>query len=169
MSVEFSIRDAVPDDMDAIARLNNSELPHVTAISADAVRTLSYQAFYFRVAEDSSSNQLLGFLLALGEGATYFSLNFQWFKKRYSRFIYIDRIVVSRRQQRHGVGKFLYGDLIEKAQGLTPLLTCEVNIRPPNPGSLEFHHRFSFREVGTQDTENGKKTVSLMLKDLGGI
>lgn len=45
-------------------------------------------------------------------------------------------------------------------------VTCEVNIRPPNPESLAFHDRQGFVEVGTQETEDGRKTVSLRAKSL---
>jgi predicted GNAT superfamily acetyltransferase len=32
---------------------------------------------------------------------------------------------------------------------------CEVNIMPPNPGSIRFHKRFDFEECGSQFTEAG--------------
>ena len=163
--ITFSLRNGELSDLDDIVRLNDSEIPHVSAITVDALGGLSKQAFYFRVAE-TAQREVIGFALALDERASYSSLNFQWFKSRYSRFVYIDRVVVSLGHQRQGVGRMLYADLVEKAKHGTPFLACEVNLRPPNPGSLEFHRGFGFREVGTQDTEAGKKTVSLMLKDL---
>ena len=43
-----------------------------------------------------------------------------------------------------------------------PHLLCEVNVRPRNEASLLFHHSIGFREVGQQDTDGGKKTVSLL-------
>ena len=45
-------------------------------------------------------------------------------------------------------------------------MTCEVNLRPPNPGSMAFHRAMGFDEVGTQNTEGGSKTVSLLVKRL---
>ena len=41
-------------------------------------------------------------------------------------------------------------------------ITCEVNIRPKNKGSMLFHKKFGFIEAGTQKTDGGKKEVSLM-------
>lgn len=32
-----------------------------------------------------------------------------------------------------------------------PILTCEVNVNPPNLGSIRFHNRIGFSEVGQQD------------------
>ena len=34
-------------------------------------------------------------------------------------------------------------------------ILCEVNIMPPNPGSIRFHKRFDFKECGSQFTEGG--------------
>jgi hypothetical protein len=46
-----------------------------------------------------------------------------------------------------------------------PLLTCEVNLNPPNLGSIRFHNRIGFREVGQQDSKPGL-TVSMLAKKL---
>jgi predicted GNAT superfamily acetyltransferase len=46
-----------------------------------------------------------------------------------------------------------------------PLLTCEVNLNPPNPGSIRFHHRIGFHEVGQQDSKPGL-TVSMLAKKI---
>ena len=47
-----------------------------------------------------------------------------------------------------------------------PVLLCEVNVKPRNEGSLRFHHRLGFREVGQQDTEGGAKRVSMLAKPI---
>ena len=46
------------------------------------------------------------------------------------------------------------------------MLTCEVNLKPPNPGSIVFHQQLGFAEVDQQETEQGAKRVSLMVKTL---
>ena len=43
-------------------------------------------------------------------------------------------------------------------------LTCEVNLAPPNPRSLAFHHRQGFQEMAQQMTDGGLKRVSLLRK-----
>ena len=57
-------------------------------------------------------------------------------------------------------------ELERRIAGSTPWLLCEVNVRPLNAGSLRFHHRIGFTEVGQQDTDGGRKTVSLLAKPL---
>ena len=47
------------------------------------------EAFYPRCIGEAEA-----FLLAFDEGATYDSPNFQWFRRRYERFVYIDRAPV---------------------------------------------------------------------------
>jgi len=46
------------------------------------------------------------------------------------------------------------------------LVTCEVNLHPPNPGSLRFHEGLGFRALGEQETGLGSdgmpKRVRLM-------
>ena len=41
----------------------------------------------------------------------------------------------------------------------------EVNLRPRNDGSLRFHQRLGFVEVGQQETPYGAR-VSMLAKDL---
>jgi Predicted acetyltransferase, GNAT superfamily len=45
-------------------------------------------------------------------------------------------------------------------------VTCEVNLEPPNPGSLAFHHREGFRDLDTQATKGGAVVVQLMAKEI---
>ena len=45
------------------------------------------------------------------------------------------------------------------------MLFCEVNVRPRNDVSLDFHASLGFREVGQQDTDGGKR-VSLLALDV---
>ena len=109
------------------------------------------------------ADQLAGFVLLLREGAAYTSLNYQWFSKTLSEFLYVDRIVVVPEFRGFGVAQLLYDHAraIAKDQAV-PWLTCEVNLEPPNPRSLAFHHRQGFEELGQQATEGGLKTVSLL-------
>ena len=87
----------------------------------------------------------------------YDSPNYQWVSKRFSNFVYIDRITVLPKFQNEKIGSALYTDLIifSALEGYDDIL-CEVNIQPANPGSIRFHKRFDFEECGSQLTEAGK-------------
>jgi len=50
-----------------------------------------------------------------------------------------------------------------KKRDCHPIITCEVNLKPKNDESLLFHKKYGFEQVGTQETDGGKKEVSLMV------
>jgi predicted GNAT superfamily acetyltransferase len=158
------IRDAAEDDLAAVHAINESEVPHVNSISVDRFRGFLDEAVYFKIAEIDTG--LAGYLVAFDAPATYESLNFRWFQEHYADFIYVDRIAVDAAARRRGVASALYRDLFPFARARTRLLTCEVNTRPMNADSIAFHEGFGFREVGTQETDGGAKTVSLMAVEL---
>lgn len=161
---ELRIRDARENDLAEVHAINESEVPHVNSISVDRFRRFLDEAAYFKIAE--SADGLAGYLVAFDPPAIYESLNFRWFQKHYADFIYVDRIAVDTRARRRGVASALYRDLFRFARARTRLLTCEVNTRPMNADSIAFHESFGFREVGTQETDGGAKTVSLMAAEL---
>lgn len=89
------------------------------------------------------------FLIAFDQDADYDSPNFLWFRDRYERFAYVDRIVVAASAHGLGRGRQLYERLFEAAKAAGyPCLTAEININPPNPGSLAFHEKMGFEAVG---------------------
>lgn len=162
LPVEF--RDAAPRDYEAMLVLNESAVPHVNSISRQLLERLHVQAFRCRIA--TVGGEVAGFVIALGEDAEYSSLNFAWFRRRYSRFVYVDRVVVDPGARRAGIARRLYRELERAATGRTAMLAAEVNLQPPNPASMAFHEGFGFREVGRQRTEGGTKQVRLMVKEL---
>ena len=96
-------------------------------------------------------------LIAFDQGADYDSPNFGWFKSRHARFVYIDRIVVARRAQGRGLARRLYETLCDSAHTAGhDRIVCEINLEPANPGSIAFHDKLGFAEVGQARLANGK-------------
>jgi predicted GNAT superfamily acetyltransferase len=62
-----------------------------------------------------------------------------------------------------GYGSLLYNEV--ESRSTEPFFTLEVNLEPRNDGSLRFHDRLGFVEVGQQVSGSGK-LVSLMAKTL---
>jgi hypothetical protein len=57
--------------------------------------------------------------------------------------------------------------MIKKAKENTyPFLLAEIDLEPENPKSLSFHKKFTFKEVGRQSINDGKKLVSLQVLEL---
>ena len=158
--MKFSIIDTKKGHLEQILMLNELSLPAVSSVTIDEMANFLDIADYFK--SIIIDNIIVGFLVALHPGKDYHSLNYKWFEKRYKSFIYVDRIVIASSYQGNGFGKSFYNDLALFAKNKTNDITCEVNIRPKNEGSMIFHKKYGFYEVGTQTTENGKKEVSLM-------
>jgi predicted GNAT superfamily acetyltransferase len=159
-----AIRTAELSDYEVVRVINEHAVPAVSSISMTELRALAKQCCRFIVA--IVDEEFAGFLMALQPGQDYRSENYRWFSSQYEKFVYVDRIAVSPAYKGRGIGRALYAAVETFAIEVAPILTCEVNILPPNPESMAFHTRLGFREVGQQDTEGGTKRVSLMMKQL---
>ncbi|HEY3677565.1 MAG TPA: GNAT family N-acetyltransferase, partial [Bradyrhizobium sp.] len=94
------------------------------------------------------------------QDANYDSPNFLWFRERYTRFVYVDRIVVAASARGRGCARRLYQDLFEQSRRAGhERVVCEVNSDPPNPESDAFHAALGFVEVGSASIHGGTKTV----------
>lgn len=162
-NMSYPILDIDIRSIPVIHEMNEQALPHVNSVTTDYFLAQVSNDSYFRAVY--VKDEPVAFLLAMDESADYDSLNFLWFRRHYAEFIYIDRIVVGPRHRRSGLGALLYSDLEEWARNRTPRLACEVNLQPPNEPSLRFHRTLGFVPVGQQETDGGRKTVSLMTRD----
>src|SRR5262249_51283136 len=157
------IRDATAADFPAILALNAESVRFLSPLDAVRLDKLHAQAAYHRVVEQDGA--VAAFLLAFHEGVDYDSPNYLWFAKRYTQFLYIDRIVVAAARQGRGFGALLYDDVIAFAAACgVRELTCEFDLEPPNPASARFHARYGFREVGRQRIGDAGKQVSLQAR-----
>ena len=107
--------------------------------------------------------ELAGFCLVMAPGLPYTSSNYRWFSERYADFAYLDRVALRADHQGRGFGTALYRHVEQCIEA--EWFTLEVNLDPPNEGSIRFHSRLGFVEVGQQITPSGK-LVSLMAKEL---
>ena len=98
--------------------------------------------------------------MAFDQDADYDSPNYLWFRARYPRFVYVDRIVVAPAMRKRGLANRLYEDLFRVAKDAShDRVVCEVNSDPPNPASDAFHAALGFVEVGHASIHGGAKTV----------
>jgi uncharacterized protein len=157
---QVNIRETSPNDLDAALALNNANVPGLNELDAPELARLVSIAEVALTAE--VDGRFAGFCIVFAPGVDYGSLIYAWFSRNYTDFAYLDRIAVDAAFRRDGIGRAFYAALVERLTGKFPVLTCEVNIRPRNDASLEFHHSIGFREVAQQDTDGGNKTVSLL-------
>ena len=165
--MNFTISNTITDELPYILKMNQEALPAVSSVSIEDMKHFLNIVDYFRTLK--VENKIAGFLIALSPGKDYSSLNYKWFEKTYNSFIYVDRIVIDTNYHRNGLGTSFYNDLETFSIKKSSRITCEVNIRPKNEGSMVFHETYGFKQVGTQTTEEGKKEVSLMSYKLTNI
>ena len=156
----FTISPTVSAHLPSIVKINQEALPAVSSVTLDDMKHFLSIVDYFRTLQ--LEDTIAGFLIALTPGKDYHSLNYKWFEKKFNSFMYVDRIVIDLAYQSNGFGWAFYNDLREFTEGRSPRITCEVNLRPPNEGSIIFHEKYGFRQIGNQETEGGNKEVSLM-------
>jgi hypothetical protein len=162
--VTYSIRSLVPADLERLLALNNAAVPAVNELDAEALAALvEHSRLTVAVVADDAVDVVLGFSLLFVAGAEYESENYRWFSSRSTDFLYVDRIVVADGFRGQGLGQVLYDAIFAAARRdlLTEVL-CEVNLEPPNPGSLAFHDRLGFTEVGQLSTKGDTIVVSLL-------
>ncbi len=160
------LRPIVDADLPALLAINTEAVPAVNLISAEELAELVATSALALAVDDGEP---AGLLLALPPDRDYASENYRWFSERATAagmdFLYVDRIVIAPRLRGTGVGRRLYEAVFAAAaeQGRDEVL-CEVNLEPPNPGSMRFHAGLGFAEVGRQRTKGGAVEVALLAR-----
>ncbi|WP_062308421.1 GNAT family N-acetyltransferase [Demequina subtropica] len=151
-------------DIPAVTSLNAEAAPAVNLLSEEELASLHGMCDVALVATDRD-RAVIAFLLSLGMGQPYESENYRYFEARGVRHQYIDRIVVRESAKGTGVGRALYESVFERARerGATEV-TTEVQLDPPNPGSVTFHEHLGFQRVAEQHTRGGTVRVALLAR-----
>jgi predicted GNAT superfamily acetyltransferase len=148
-------------DERAVLALNQAHQTETSALDADRLHDLLDQAFHVGLCDQGRD----AFLIALDQSAVSSSPNFQWFKSRYPRFVYIDRVIVASSKRGLGLASGLYRELFAAAADDGHVLVgCEVNLEPPNRVSDAFHEALRFSEVGRAAITDGKKVVRYLAR-----
>ena len=158
---QYQIVKAESFDKDFVINLNMENMPAVGGLDEDSFDKFIKYSDYFKVIR--IDKELAGFMIALLPGRPYNSVNYKWFEKKYSSFVYIDRIVISFDYQNMGLGSLFYDNLQNGFKDKYDFLACEVNLIPKNDISMKFHKKYGFDEVGQQYTDQKKKLVSMQI------
>jgi predicted GNAT superfamily acetyltransferase len=159
--VPITIRPLTIDDAEQVLALNDAVVHKLAPMDEDRYRWfLDVAACAWAADVDDTFG---GFVLVLAPGVAYESANYAWFGEHRSDFLYLDRVAISERFRRRGVGSAIYDAVEARATAeLRPVL-LEVNREPPNHGSLAFHAARGYLEIGTLRHDDGK-VVSLQEK-----
>jgi predicted GNAT superfamily acetyltransferase len=141
------------DTNEVILALNNAHAQELSLLDAAKLSAMIGNAFHAVSAGDADA-----FMIAFDQDGDYDSPNFLWFRERYQRFVYVDRIVVDPAARGRGLARALYANLFERARVAGhERVVCEVNAEPPNPASDAFHAAMGFAEVGSATLGGGKQ------------
>ena len=158
-------RELDTQDITMIWKINEEGLPGTGKVSEDEIeKLLNYSELSLGAFDE---NELLGVVICLLPRTEYGSLNYAWFNARYDDFLYVDRIAVAAAYRDRKVGTLLYQNVIGHAAKLKVPVAAEVNLEPPNPGSMRFHKRHGFSEVG--QLSHGAKSVAMVMRFEGGV
>jgi hypothetical protein len=151
-------RQIAPADHPALLALNNAHAVELSLLDAPAfARLLSQAAFAAAVGPEGAPD---GFLAAFDHSTPPQGPNHAFFLARHRRFLYVDRVCVSPLARGKGIARRLYDAAFAAARAAgAPVVCCEVNTDPPNPGSDAFHAALGFGEVGRRFLEDRNKSV----------
>ncbi len=150
-------------DLDAMLALNAAHEKETSVLDLQALRALVDQAFHLGRRGDGGD----GFMIALDQDAVYASANFAWFKARYPKFVYVDRVIVAAHARGGGLARAMYEELFAVSARKGHRVVCaEVYKIPPNPISDAFHARLGFEIIGEADSADGSKTMRYMARNL---
>lgn len=164
LASKILVRSMQPSDYRWALALNNAESPHVNTYNEYNFPRFVELAAWVSVAVQD--HKPVGFAILFLPGSTYSSENYRWVAKRYTRFIYLDRILVEPSHRGKGIGKVLYDAAIDFGRRRAPIVTCAVNEEPPNPEATGFCQKIGFRTLSRNKPEGSKKSTAIMGLDL---
>jgi predicted GNAT superfamily acetyltransferase len=150
------VRNIVSTDVTRVLEINNANTPGVSELTMIELATDLKNSLHALVI-DNEHGEVCAFCITFDPNAPDAGSNHQWFAERYKSFVYLDRIAIDSSHQNHGLGALLYQSVEQYMLNSAEhsLLCCEVNLDPPNPGSLRFHKRIGFVECGLESTAPG--------------
>ncbi|MTA29152.1 MAG: GNAT family N-acetyltransferase [Actinobacteria bacterium] len=158
---DIIVRDMTLLDLEVVHAINEENVPAVGQETFDDLRAIFGVCSINLVAE--IDGRVRGFCMVMPPGVDYGSPNYLYFCDRHEDFVYLDRVAITADSQGRGIGPMLYREVERRTTA--PWFALEVNVQPPNEGSLRFHAREGFVEVDQLETRPGK-IVSLMMKPL---
>lgn len=149
-------------DRSAVLAINAQSFPHVAALDEPEIFRL-LEAGANVLVGTAADGSVIAYLIAFERACDYAGEEFLCLQRDIpDEFIYIDQVAVAPPFHGTGVGRQLYGavEAMARAHGRA-WLCCEVNERPPNPGSMSFHVALGFARLRSMETRDGRKVALL--------
>jgi uncharacterized protein len=154
----LSVRAATVADAAAVLAINAASRAGVARLDRRELTRLCEAGARILIA---TLAQPAGYLIAFAADAPYDGEEFRYLRGALSgSFVYVDQVAVAPHLRRHGIASALYRKLGSLSAAGTRLC-CEVNLEPPNPGSLRFHRRLGFELLTELAVTDGRKVALL--------
>lgn len=136
--------------LNEIYDMNQANTPNVGSLdSIEDLEQLISLSTYNLVALDQGA--VVGFIICLREGTSYGSENYKFFLNKLKKFLYVDRVCIKKGYRRAGLGKAIYENIFLEAKKYSLPVSLEVNTKPLNQGSRDFHELMGFDQIGAKD------------------
>ena len=133
-------------ELDNIYKINQANVPEVGSIAnISEFQKLLFMGSFNLIAK--IDDEVIGYIVCFRENSPYQSKNYKFFKKRFKRFFYIDRIGVVEGSKNQGLGTFIYNKIDAICIKDKLPICAEVNIVPINEESIKFHEKMGFKKV----------------------
>ncbi len=154
------LKTANKNTLEEVYVLNQDLIPMLGSLdSSSELKTLvdeSSNSFYIE-----KKGKLAAFIVCFRENSEYRSLNYRHFDHKYEKFLYIDRVGVSKTHINKGIGTYLYKHIFNINDQIQLPICAEVNIEPKNEISLNFHKKLGFKETSEKQIKSGYKVKYL--------
>tara|TARA_A100001234_G_scaffold149950_1_gene131952 strand:- start:715 stop:1233 length:519 start_codon:yes stop_codon:yes gene_type:complete len=146
-----------------ILNINQAHVPMVGSLEntkdlANLVKMSSLLAL------TKENDEITSFIVCLREGTEYRSYNYFYFSGKYKKFLYIDRIAVKQQYQNKGLGSLLYQKIDEISNELGLTICAEVNTKPYNETSIQFHIKHGFEKIGKKSLSKDHEVAYFVKK-----
>ena len=149
-----------PADLPVILSMNNAEVPHVgELVQSKLDKMLPMCAHALAIGDPAHA-----FCLTFGPDVDYWSNNYAWVSEHFDQFVYLDRVCVAPTHQRLGLATRMYHHVESHTDATWFVL--EVNTRPLNQHSLDFHAALGFHEVGRANPYGNDDEVAYLAKQI---
>ena len=162
-----TVRNIEIADLARVLEINNANTPGVSALTMSELET-DIENCLHALAIDSEHGEVCAFCITFAQDATDAGDNHRWFAVRFESFVYLDRIAIDSNHQNRGLGALLYQSVEQRMLDSAEhsMLCCEVNLEPPNPGSMRVHQRIGFTETGQSSPEDANYRVIYLSKSI---
>lgn len=163
-TISVSIRPFQENNCEFVLRLNKENCDVLIPMDDEELRFLCDNAELFDIAyvDDVPA----GYIFALREGIEEHEYkSYKWFCENYSRFLYVDQVVIDEKYWGKGLGTCLYQKVFERANK-TGVEIIAVAITADNEASLNFHAKMGFQNVGEQLIRGGTASIYQQIKEV---